>query len=60
MTMVMGEQHLPLVYRYDHYYSPKVFIRIPIRHEMLLKRVDEIKADIKKMMLKYHLKVLDV
>jgi len=34
MTMVR-EQHLPLVYRYDHYYSPKVFIRIPIQNERL-------------------------
>ena len=40
-------------------------IRLSILYEYLykmngFKRVDEIMADIKKMMLKYHLKVLDV
>ena len=58
MTMVR-EQHLALVYRYEYYYSPKYFIRIPIQNEGS-KHVDEIMADINMMMLKYHLEVLDV
>ena len=27
-----GEQHLALVYRYEYYYSPKYFIRIPLQN----------------------------